>query len=159
WITYLRERGELGRKTVEEYRKHIARLFPYIGHKALDRLTALDFDEAYSALLKQPSQKGGTLKPVTINNAHRAACSALNDAVRWRLISENPIREAEAPSRGKIKAKGPTPAQFEAFLAKAEGTEWWLLLFTAALTGLRRGELLGLRWSDVNLEARTIMIS
>jgi integrase len=84
---------------------------------------------------------------------HRVDClrSAMSYAVRWGLIDANPASDLDLPSPVKRTVKALRPEDAKALLSAVEG-QWFAPLVTVALyTGLRQGELLGLRWEDVNL--------
>ena len=85
-------------------------------------------------------------------------------AVRHRLISFNPVRDAERPrSKGKEGEEKTiailTPKQIRAFLDKVEGQKYKTLFLTAIMTGARQGEILGLKWSDVDFQKKQICIN
>jgi integrase len=92
-----------------------------------------------------------TCAPMTTR--HRLDClrGALSRAVRWGLIDTNPAKEIDLPVVPRRTVRAMSPDDARALLAAVEG-EWFAPLVTVALyTGLRQGELLGLRWEDVNL--------
>jgi hypothetical protein len=90
WARYLEERGELEKKTAHEYRGHGRRLFLYIGSKPLGKLTALDLDDAYSALLRRGGKGGRPLSARTVHRIHLIAHNCLNRAVRVAPDREQP---------------------------------------------------------------------
>ena len=71
---------------------------------------------------------------------------------------KNPMRAVSPPNKRQREAKFYTPEQLGVLLAKAVGTRLELPMYICAYLGLRRGELCGLRWSDVDLEHQTITI-
>ena len=84
--------------------------------------------------------------------------ASLNDAKRYGFIRDNPCTGVELPRAESTQAQIWTPAQVQAFLASTRRSRYvtlWRLLFA---TGLRRGEALGLRWGDVDLESRRISV-
>lgn len=85
-------------------------------------------------------------------------------AVRHRLIDHNPVRDAERPrSQGKEGHKKQTmilnPEQIRAFLDKVEDQKYRTLFLTAIMTGARQGEILGLKWSDVDFQKKQVHIN
>jgi integrase len=159
WLTHIEEAGQLEPKTVYEYRHHLRRLVPLIGAIRLNRLRSYDLDTAYGALLRRGGRGGRPLHPRTVSHVHRIVSGALKRAVKWKLIPENPAASAEPPSPGKSQAKAPSPAQLRAYLAAAHGTRYWPFILAALTTGLRRGELCGLSWRDVDLEHERITVT
>src|SRR5262249_57174378 len=104
-------------------------------------------------------RNGGPLHARTVAHVHRIVSGALKRAVKWKLIPENPAASAEPPAPGKSQAKAPTPMQLRAYLTAAHGTIYWPLILAALCTGLRRGEILGLTWRNVDLEGDRITVT
>lgn len=85
----------------------------------------------------------------------------MNDAVRWRRLTVNPATQATPPSASAAKApemKVWTGPQLERFLLLCERDRYYSAFYFLAMTGCRRGEALGLRWSDLDWEAKTAAI-
>ena len=101
------------------------------------------------------------LSPQTIHHVHTCLHKACEDAVRWGQLSRNPLDAADPP-----RAKGDgsremhtwTKEQLKAFLDAVHDDRLSPLWHTIAMTGMRRGEALGLRWSDVDLEAGRLSV-
>ncbi|WP_245585709.1 tyrosine-type recombinase/integrase [Pseudonocardia asaccharolytica] len=88
----------------------------------------------------------------TIRQIHFILSGALKRAVRWRWIATNPIVEAEPPPAPKPSPRPPTAQEAAQILAEAwKDPDWGLLVWVAMVTGLRRGELCGIRWRHVDL--------
>lgn len=94
----------------------------------------------------------------TVIKHHNLLTNTLNAAERQEYITKNPMRAVSLPKKRQREAKFYTPEQLGVLLAKAVGTRLELPMFICAYLGLRRGELCGLRWSDVDLEHHTITI-
>ena len=94
----------------------------------------------------------------TVIKHHNLLTNTLNAAERQEYITKNPMRAVSPPKKRQREAKFYTPEQLGTLLAKAVGTRLELPVFICAYLGLRRGELCGLRWSDVDLEHHTITI-
>ena len=94
----------------------------------------------------------------TVIKHHNLLTNTLNAAERQEYITKNPMRAVSPPKKRQREAKFYTPEQLGVLLAKAVGTRLELPMFICAYLGLRRGELCGLRWSDVGLEHQTITI-
>ncbi len=88
-----------------------------------------------------------------------AVASGVKDAVRWRLIGFNPAEDADAPAPTLPRPRAWTPEQVGAFLAEAGGDRWAAMWRLAATTGLRRGELAGLRWEDLDLDGGELVVA
>ncbi|MFI5281741.1 MAG: tyrosine-type recombinase/integrase [Candidatus Dormibacterales bacterium] len=141
-------------RTFEHYelvvRKHIV---PLIGSKPLAKLTASDVERLMAAKL------AGGLSPRSVHHVRAVLRNALRKAVRDRLISHNVAAEADAPDVPMVEMQTLTPEQVKVFLGAVTGRRLEALYVTTLALGLRRGEVLGLRWSDINLDAGTLRVS
>ncbi len=130
WVALLERRGEHSPSTLSDYRRHIGLVVRHIGTIPLEKLSAADLDRAYVTLRKS----GGTrrsgprsaetktpcpLKPRTVLHVHRMLHTALEQARKWKLISENPARDATAPSPGKTAVRAFTEDEVKRLLAAA----------------------------------------
>src|SRR5215208_3858629 len=122
-------------------------LKPALGHRKLKDLTRPEVRKLYT-------EKGKTLSPRSVDYIHVTLQKALSQAVRDDLISRN-ITSGERPrgsrQRSSEEAKALSPAQVKALLMAARGQRNEALYIVAVHTGLRQGELLGLKWTDVDL--------
>jgi integrase len=127
----------------------------------LQRLRAADLDRLYAQLRTSGGVSGGPLAPATIRRVHEIIRRALKQGVRWGWVSTNPAAHASPPRVPKSDVLPPTPEDVVRLieLAEAEDPDLAVLLRLAAGTGARRGELCALRWSDVDLDAATVVIS
>jgi integrase len=96
--------------------------------------------------------------PRTVSSARAAMSSVFTLAVRWGVIIVNPVRAARAPTPGEPDLTIPTPRQLMELVDAARGTSWEIPVLLSATTGARRGEVLGLRWWNVDLDRRRIRI-
>jgi integrase len=144
--------------TVAGYRRSIAYLLPRLGAVPLRRLTTEMLDAAYTALRKSGGVGGRALHPRTVLHVHRVAHRMLGQAVKWRLLEINPAANATAPRVPPVRAVAPSIEQVARLIAAADREPWPQLLILAVSTGARRGELLGLAWRDVDLDAGWIDI-
>lgn len=101
------------------------------------------------------------LKPGTIHTFHRVLSAVLFRAVKWGYIKDNPASRADLPSIANRKAKylDEPDARRLLELLQAEPVKWRAVITFDLLSGLRRGELLGLRWEDVDIDHQTITIT
>ena len=122
----------------------------------LAKLTGSQVNALY-AKLAESGAKDGTkgLSAMTIHHVHSCLHKACKDAVRWGHISRNPLDAADPPRKkgdGTKEMRTWTREQLRAFLESVRDERLYSLWHTIAFTGMRRGEALGLRWSDVDLE-------
>ena len=130
-------------------------LKPHLGHVPVTKLTTADVDDFYAELHRQGGRERKPLSPGTVHRVHVALHRALAQAVRWDWIWLNPASQASPPRYVPPEIRPPSPAEVAALLAyaKSRNPSFHALLLLAATTGARRGELLALRWIDVDLEA------
>ncbi len=132
---------------------------PYLGAKRLSDLSPLDVKRWHGKLLDGGRADGGPLAVRSVQLSHRVLHRALADAVRWNLIAANPASGVRAPRGERKEMKVWTAEDAKRFL-DALADDRLVALWTLALhTGLRRGELAGLRWSDVDLDEATLTVA
>ncbi|HET9690729.1 MAG TPA: site-specific integrase [Acidimicrobiales bacterium] len=157
WLRVAIDDGDHRPSTVAAYRMVVARhIGPALGDVELGRLSAYDLDRYYAA------KRAEGLAPRTIKLHHAVLSSALSRAVRWGWLARSPALDAAPPRVPRAEQAAPTVAEVRALLdtAAAEGdVDLVTLVALAAITGARRGELAGLRWADVDLDAGTVTIA
>jgi integrase len=132
--------------TVATYRRVVRKhLVPALGRKPLQRLTATDFDGLYARL-------GKTLQPATVRMVHNVAHKALDDAVRKQLLTRNPARYADPPKVPRVTRRTWSARELRQFVGSTADVRLHSAFLFSATTGVSRGELLGLRWFDLDLE-------
>lgn len=137
--------GNLRPSSHRRYTEVVGHINKTLGKVLLGKLAPLDVQRLYKAL------EAAGQSPTSVNLAHNVLHRALKQAMRWGLLTRN-VTEAVDPPRRSVPAYSVwSEPQVAAFLAIAERDEWAALWRLALLTGMRRGELLGLMWSDVDL--------
>jgi integrase len=94
------------------------------------------------------------MSAASLMHHHRIVRAALNQAKRWKYIPENPADDVHLDSGGRVEMQVPTAVQARALILRAAGTfspDFGPILLFAMLTGMRRGELCGIQWSDIDL--------
>ncbi len=156
------KRVALATSTWDGYRRKIDRhILPTLGRIRIRRLRTDHLEALYESML-HPTDGRRALAPKTVLEAHLVIRSALNDAVRKGLVTRNVALVAHAPrlrSIPKIEPQAWTAQQLQAFLGAATGHRLFPALWLSANTGMRRSELLGLRWDDIDLDKATVSIN
>lgn len=158
WRDYMKAR--VAARTHERYAEIIDdRLIPAIGHHLLGKLRPLDVQGAYTAWMANGRVDGkGGLSARTALHHHRVLREALQHAVRWQLVPRNVADAVDPPRPARVEMRALTEADSAKLLAAAHGSRLYAPIAVALTTGLRRGELLGLRWSDVDLDGATLSV-
>jgi integrase len=157
---YLREWLVAIQRTVRpgtwtSYRSNIERhVVPRLGGRELRQLSASHLNVLYSELLDDGRCDGaGGLSPRSVRYVHTILHRALRDAVRWGKLPRNPAEMADPPRSRAPEMKTWQKEELRRFLASVEDDRLYAAWLLVSTTGLRRGELLGLRWSDLDFEA------
>jgi integrase len=150
----------VSRKTYERYEEIIRlHLIPAIGAHRLTELKPLHIQEAYSAALRNGRRDGkGGLSPQTVLHHHRILREALQQAARWQIAVRNPADAVEPPRVLKQEMRVLNEQQTVKLLEEAAATRWFIVIALAVTTGLRRGEILALRWEDIDLDNARIQV-
>lgn len=146
--------------TKARYRQSIeAHLLPHLGSIRLQSLTAENLDACYQELLKSGGRREEGLAPKTIRNAHGTLHKALKDAVERGYVVRNVTSYARPPRVERPDMEVWAPEQLRRFLARVAEDRLYPLWLLYATTGLRRGEALGLRWTDLDLDCGRLSVS
>ncbi len=136
-----------------------AYVIPALGDVKLTELSPEHLNAFYASLRESGSRQSGRgLAPKTIRNIHGVVFRALRDAVRWHKVAYNAAANADPPKVPHKEATAWSGEATGAFLRAVESDRLTALWRLAAMTGLRRGELCGLRWQDVDLDASRVTV-
>lgn len=154
--TWLTGKRRLRDTTRRNYATHIRRyLGPGIGNLKLAELRPHHIDDLYSDLIDGRYTGAGA---AIVHHVHRTLRSALNTAVKRRLIPWNPVLHVELPERHRTPPAVWTPEDVGRFLAATSSHRLYALFHLVAFTGMRRGEALGLHWADINLDGPHVVV-
>jgi len=143
---------ELSPSTARRYRD-LGRL--HLGALAglkLAKITAADVQGLYADRLKTG------LSQTTVRHLHSVLHGAFDDAVKWKLIARNVCDAVNPPARAHTEMQTWSAEEASAVLAAASGDELEALWRLAITSGMRRGELLGLKWADVDFDGRALSV-
>lgn len=146
------KKGNLGDQTYDQY-KYFCKdyIVPRLGHRKLGRLKTSHIKSFYSDL-----RESSTLSAGSIYRLHTAFKSALSSAVEDEMIPKNPVKYKDAPKKPADEMKYWNEESAWKFLEIAEEDRTYIAFYLAIKTGMRQGEILGLKWNDIDLEKRTI---
>lgn len=123
-----------------------------IGQKRLSDLQAYEIQKLYNQMKKDG------FAPKTIRHVHNVLSSALKQAVKWRMINQNPCELCELPRMEKKEMKCFTPEETAKFLNCAKDNKHFTVFLLAIETGMRPEEYLALQWKDIDFGSQTLSI-
>ncbi len=146
WLSHVR--GRVRFSTYEGYRNLLERhAIPHFGNVALNQLHPLDLQSLYNALLEQEPR---ALSPGSVRNLHLVLGQALKQAVAWQLLNRSPADGAQPPRPRPHQYTIADPQLLQTILDALVGHPLEVAAALAITTGMRRGELLALRWTDLS---------
>jgi len=158
------KRAQIKHSTWDQYRRNVLiHVVPRIGQIPLQKLTPEDLDGFYAQLMVDGKRNGagGGLAPRTVKIIHNMLHKALADAARKRTVLRNVADLADPPKPSASPPKEMriwTPEQLRQFLTEIEHHRLYPAFFLSANTGMRRGEVLGLQWKDVDLDRARLSV-
>lgn len=158
-------KSNLASSTYESYVQTVnLHLKPALGNIALGKLKPIDIQRYYTAELnggRKDNKKtvGSGLSSTTVLYHHRVLHRALETAVKWGLISRNPADMVDPPRKAKKEINTLNEKQIHILLSGIKDEYLYMPVFLAVMTGMRRGEILGLRWRDVDLQNGIIYVT
>lgn len=143
----------LAPNTVQSYEFFVRRhIIPALGDVTITELKPSHLQRLYSDKLSTGRRDGtGGLSNRSVRYIHVTLHKALETALRLGMIARNVADAVEAPKTQRHEMKSMSESDIHIFLEMARSTPYYSLFFTALFTGMRRSELLGLRWSDIDL--------
>lgn len=137
-------------------------LIPYLGNVQLQKLGPLHIRRYYADRRREGKDLGGiqgrALSGTTLLYHHRVLSRALKQARDWGLVANNVAQRVDAPRKEEYRPTVWTLEDGLRFLGSIEGHRLYALYYTALLTGLRRGELFGLKWADIDWDNRRMVV-
>jgi integrase len=148
-------RSSLRPSTFTSYKLNVRRVTERLGSTPLQRLSPAALNQLYAEL-------GDHLSPRTVRYVHTVLRRALADAVKWNRLTRNPADLATPPSASAAKSptmKTWTADELRRFLKHVRGDRLRAAWHVLAMTGMRRGEVLGLGWRDIDLDAGRLSVT
>lgn len=151
--------------TLDSYRALVKnQVKPFIGGKQIASLTTADMQKFYNKIKKEGRVRehpihGKTLADSMVRGVHMMLHEALDTAVKERLIAKNPTNGTTVPKCNYPEKQILGDDQLETFLKAIKGHEYWCdFFYVEVMTGLRRGEICGLKWQDINFEENKLQV-
>ncbi len=149
WLARIKD--TVSERTHETYSWRIRRLLEVLDRLPMYNLTAFDLQEALAGL-------HGKLKPRTLRDIYSTLRTAMRQAVAWGLLASDPTAGLRMPRSPRQERKVLTQQELQAVLDAAKGYKYYLAVRLLALTGMRLGEVLGLKWQDIDSEKGTLTV-
>lgn len=158
WLKH--EKANVSPKTHQRYEELLLKnVAPVLGAITLNKLTAARIDGAWGHLLENGRRDGkGGLSPRTVHHCRRVMLTAMDQAVKWDLLKRNPVALTRPPKVEKQQMEAFDAPQTAVMLDDFRENRVFIPALLAALCGLRRGEILALRWRDIDMAAATIAV-
>jgi integrase len=158
WLKH--EKADVSPKTHSRYEDLLLKnVAPVIGAITLNKLTAAKIDGCWTKLLESGRRDGkGGLAPRTVGHCRRVMLTAMEQALKWDLVKKNPVAITRPPKTERVAMTAYGAAETAAMLDFLRPTRMFIPALLAALCGLRRGEILALRWRNVDLKTAVLSI-
>lgn len=160
WLTDY-AKANVAPRTYHRYEEIVLKsIIPNLGQLPITKLKPLHVQNYYTKMLTEGrAGRTGGLSPTTVLQHHRIIHKALEMAVKWLIVPRNIADAVEPPKKVKKEMKVLTVEQVTYMLQEAAKTQFFPQIVLAIYTGMRRGEIYGLRWQDINFENGTITIN
>ena len=158
WLSSIR--ASLKPSTWDSYRSNLVNhVLPALGERPIGWISPMELNHLYAQLLADGRSDGTRgLAPKTVHYIHTIIHRALRDAQRWGVLRANPAEVCDPPRQVHAEVNTWGPEDARRFLSAARGERLYPLYLLAITTGMRRGELLGLTWSSLDLASHRLFV-
>lgn len=159
WLKH--EKANVSPKTLQRYEELLLKnVAPIIGGITLNKLSAANIDLAWGKLLESGRRDGkGGLSPRTVHHCRRVMLTAMDQAVKWDLLKRNPVALTRPPKVERKQMEAYSAPQTATLLDDLRQSRVFIPVLLAALCGMRRGEIIALRWKDIDLAGAVIAVT
>ncbi len=159
FMTRRRASGEFTENTNVTYERFFKAINRHIGYADASKVTRETLEKMYAAMRSGDTLSGKPASGTYLNQIHKTLKLLFDDLVKDGVVSKNPCTEMDTPRRDTQPRRALKPEAIREFIAQLDFTqEADIAYFLAVSTGMRRGEVCGLSWRDVDLESRVISI-
>ena len=145
--------------TLYSYQVVVERIKTGLGHAKIQSLTPLQIEQFYASLIADGGTRGQGLSAKTVRNPHVVLRKALSDAERLEVVVRNAAAAARPPIAARPESATWSSEQLREFLDFLKDDRLHTAFVLLATTGMRRGEVLGLRWQDVDFDGRDLAVA
>ena len=159
--SWLQQHGSThwGKLTLEINERRAEYAIRKFGDVPIQKLTAERIERDLAELLQAGGRNGRPLSGKTVREISALTNQCLAKAVRWKIIERNPMEFVDRPKVRRPEAEFLEADEYERLLNRVRDTRYYGMITFLAASGVRRGEALALRWSDVDLRTDTVVIS
>ncbi|MBS4021779.1 MAG: tyrosine-type recombinase/integrase family protein [Dethiobacter sp.] len=160
WLNYIQQR--VGYTTFDRYSGIVNQnIIPELGKMRLSEISTATIETYYAKAVKEGRKDGrpGGLSTTTLKQYHSIINSALGTAVRLKKIQYNPAADVIPPKKEKHKITTLSAEELDDLLRALGDSDMYLPVYLAAHTGMRRSEVFGVRWQDIDFTSRNLTIS
>lgn len=161
YITSCELRGREA-NTIRGYTNCANRLNKWLGNKPIDKLNRILLETVYAQMMSQAVDNGKPIRAGTVAYSHRVLKAACNYAIECKLLKTNPCNKVMLPKDDEPfvpSILGADQAHSVLMVLPQHDGQLYLVVLLCVVYGLRRGEALGLRWSDIDFENETITVA
>jgi integrase len=150
---------QVSAKTAERYKELAAHhVRPHLGAMRVQRLKTVHLAELYGKLQRPKKDGGAGLAPRTVGHVHRLLHGVLGQAVKWSIIASNPVTAATPPRVERTEIQILARDQMKAILHALRGHTLYPVAVIGLATGMRRGEIVALRWGNIDLDRGKVKV-